>query len=142
MKQIIIYFGEMGSGKTYNGRRTALDLRMEFFDGDDVATPEMRERIARFKPLTKEMIKPFIKRLTAAIVSLATMYDGLVVSQALYSRSDRARLNATLTALGFKVEWRWVQTPLWQNMKQLYSRPSGARWVAYWLIHKPFFEKP
>ncbi len=148
MKEIKILFGEMGAGKNYWGefltKRINEDRNVNyvFLDGDTVATPEMLARVGKFKPLTREMIEDFINVLLMAIMDRAKPADGLVVAQALYFDEDRDFLEMLLSSLGYKVEFYWVKPPFWRNLVQLFSRKNGIRWIIYWLMNKPFFQKP
>jgi gluconate kinase len=139
---IFILFGEMGSGKNFWGERFAKDKGYLFFDGDTVVSPEMKERVSKFKPLTRRMVIDYIDHLTMEIVAKARASTGLVVAQALYFDKDRRFLKYVLSTLGFNVIFYWVRPTFWNNLKQIYSRPNGLRWVLYWLINKPFFQKP
>lgn len=142
MKEIIILFGEMGGGKNYHGERLSFIFNLPFFDGDDVVTPEMIERVSNFKGLTREMIINYVNVLANTIADKANESNGLVVAQALYFDEDRLFLKKFLECLGFTVRFFWVRTTFWRNLKQIYSRKNGLRWVIYWLMNKPFFQKP
>jgi len=142
MNQIIILFGEIGVGKNYHGERLAQHLDYAFFDGDCAATAEMIDRVSKFQPLTREIITRYIQSLSVAIIMRATKYRGLVVAQALYADQDRKKLADTLYNCNYAVEFRWVKVSMWQNIRQLLKRKDGLRWVWYWLINKPFFQKP
>lgn len=141
MSNIIILFGEMGGGKNYWGEQMAEQLGYAFFDGDDAATPDMIARVSKFKPLTREIVQHYINQLTSTIVEMAR-YDDLVIAQALYFDQDRRYIHYILTCLGHRVTFKWVKPGFWQNLKQVYSRPRGLRWALYWLMNKPFFQKP
>jgi gluconate kinase len=142
MTNITILFGEMGAGKNYWGELLAKEENATFFDGDTVATEEMRDRVAKFYPLNKQIIEEYINVLLAAIVMKADDLGNLVVAQALYNNDDRLFIEEMLRGEGFKVYFVWIQTSFWRNLKQLYSRPRGFWWVIYWLMNKPYFEKP
>lgn len=144
MKTIYILFGEMGGGKNYHGERLAKIEGYSFFDGDDVVPPEMLEKVKNFEPLTREIVQNYISVLANAIADRAEdeSVPGLVVAQALYFDEDRLFLESFLNCLGFKVKFIWVRARFWRNLKQIYSRPKGLRWVLYWLMNKPFFQKP
>lgn len=148
MKKITIFFGEMGCGKSYCGSRYAQKLGMDFFEGDSVVTPAMMERVSKFQPLTKEMVEEYIGVLSDCIADkmveseLRFDFEGLVVSQALYRDEHRRSLTSFLEALGYQVRWRWVKVSAWRNMKNLLTRPNGWKWVYYWMLNKPFFQKP
>ena len=144
MKEVIILFGEMGAGKNYHGERIAEEYEYHFLDGDTLISPEMAERVKKFKPLTPEMIRSFVRDLGDEIHDRLIFDDisGLVVAQALYSNEDRRFLSDYLIVLGYNVKLVWVTVPVWQNIKQLFSRKRGLRWIIYWLMNKPWFEKP
>lgn len=156
MKAVYILFGEMGSGKSYYAVNKFVNglegPAPGFLEGDSVLTPEMVERAKNFKHFTKEMVSSFIKdNLYPEIVKLLNQrevhprypdYKALVVSQALYSNQDRLDLIKMLSDNGIEVMMIWVKPPFLQNLKQLWSRPKGLKWVLYWLLNKPFFQKP
>lgn len=146
-KKIKILFGEMGAGKNYWGEALARGLGVEFFDGDTVVPPLMMEKVSKFKPIQKEVIVDYIfYYLLPEIVRRAersqNLTTGLVVAQALYDNEDRRDLSSCLEANGFEVEYYWIKTSFWKNIKQIFSRKKGLRWVIYWLLNKPFFNKP
>jgi len=142
MKEVIILFGEMGGGKNYHGEILAKEKGYTFLDGDTVAQPEMLERVSQFKSLTREMIKKFIGRLIAAISLKAFKSNGLVVAQALYFDEDRIFIKWFLNQLGYNVKFIWVKPSFLRNLMQIYSRPKGLTWAVYWLLNKPWFQKP
>lgn len=142
MKNIIILFGEMGSGKNYWGEQIARDMNYTFYDGDLAAPQEVIEKISRFKPLNRELVFHFVNQLCETIIEKAPAAKGLVVGQALYFDEDRKYVAKMLGNLGYNVTFRWVRPPFWRNMKQIYSRPNGSKWVLYWLRNKRWFQKP
>lgn len=147
MTQIIeIYFGEMGAGKSYHAKRVAEhpDSNAVFFEGDSVATTEMIDRVSKFKLLNPKIIATFVSKLVDSIIDKAQeVYPKkLIVSQALYCNFDRMFIRKLLRAYGYEVNFVWVRASFWRNIKQLYSRPNGLKWIYYYLINKPFFEKP
>jgi gluconate kinase len=142
MKNIVILFGEMGCGKNYWGERFAQDLGYQFFDGDTAATPEMVERVVKFKPITREMIIRFVNHLAEEIADRAEKTTGLVVAQALYFDEDRKFLKLFLSSLGYNVVFKWIRPSFWRNLKQIYSRKNGLKWALYLILNKPFFQKP
>jgi gluconate kinase len=140
MRRVRILYGEMGSGKTYLGRQEAEALGCTFLEGDDCIPPAMRELVRGFKPLPKSMIDDYVKNhLFPAIVN-AARDDDVVVAQALYRREHRDYITSRLASEGIYVRCVRPQTPFWQNLRQLWSRPRGFRWVVYWLMSKPFFQ--
>lgn len=141
MKEVTILFGEMGGGKNYHGERLSFILNLPFFDGDEVVTSEMLEKVTKFKPLTREMIINYVNVLANAIADRAEP-NGLIVAQALYFDEDRLFLQKFLSCLGYKVKFIWIKTPFWRNLKQIYSRKNGLRWSIFWLLNKPYFQKP
>jgi gluconate kinase len=142
MKRIEIFFGEMGCGKSYNARRHAARTGAAFLEGDDLVSPEMAERVREFKLLERSMIEQLVHRLIEEIKLRAATVDHLVVAQALYIEEDRQLIDSELSIAGYEVTWNYVQTPPLRNARQLLTRPRGLRWVAYWLLNKPFFEVP
>jgi gluconate kinase len=142
MKRITIIFGEMGCGKTYWGKRYAAIQNLEFFEGDSVLIPEMVERVQQFKPIPREVIEKYIDVLANAIADKMETCDELVVSQALYLDEDRKALKLFLECQGFEVRMWWLQNKWWRNINNLLTRDNGLKWVYYWLINKPFFQKP
>lgn len=142
MKSIIILFGEMGTGKNYWGEKMADELGYTFFDGDTVVTQEILERVQKFKALNRQMIEKYINRLCEEVADRTDVAPGLVVAQALYFDEDRKTLGLFLRSLGYNVRFKWVRAPFWRNLQQIYSRNNGLRWVLYWLMNKPWFQKP
>lgn len=144
MKTIVFLFGEMGGGKTYHGQRLAAMTQFTFFEGDSIVPPAMAEKVQNFKPLPREMIREYVTLLANKVADLAMQDDvkGLLVSQALYLNEDRKFLDFFLRCLGYNVKWYWVKTPFWRNLKQILTRKNGWRWAIYWLMNKPFFQKP
>lgn len=141
MSRIIIMYGEMGSGKSYQGARLAAEAGMVFLEGDDYLPGLMAYRIERFKAITPDMIKSYI--LNHLIPAIHAHYSpkGLVVAQALYLKEHRELLVSHLKLHGYKVELVRIETPFLRHMRQLWSRPKGAFWVLYGLANKPFFQQ-
>jgi gluconate kinase len=138
MKTVLILYGEMGCGKTYRGKMRARDWGATFFDGDDVIPPAMLERVKQFKPLSKEMLDDYIhNHLAPAIIQQG---DDVIVAQALYMQEHRGFLESYLEQRGYRVQFEHVGCSFKRNVKQLWSRPNGFRWVLYWLMNKPFFQ--
>lgn len=142
MKTVYILFGEMGCGKTYVGSRYAKRHDMKFFDGDSVITPRMLEKVSQFKPIPRDILEEYIDKLFNAIADQMENTEYLVVSQALYLDEDRFELLKFLESNGIRVRMWWVQCPWHRNIRNLLTRPNGWKWVFYWLINKPFFQKP
>lgn len=140
---VIIFFGEMGAGKNYHGQRLANYLNAPFFDGDLVATPEMIDRVAKFKPLSIRILDEYILVLSSEIIKRAKGVDNLVVAQALYLNKHRLLLKEILEKNGLNVIFCLVKPKSrYCHFKQLLSRTNGIRWVLYCLMNKPFFEFP
>ncbi len=142
MKNIIVLFGEMGCGKNYWGARVAQEMGYVFYDGDLAAPPEVVEKVSRFKLLDRELILDFVHQLCLVIIDKVPATNGIVVAQALYFDQDRKYIKEELGRLGYHVSFQWVRPPFWRNLKQIYSRPDGFRWVVYWLRNKRWFQKP
>ena len=68
---VIVFFGEMGSGKSYTGARFARCRGYEFFEGDSVVTHELLDRSGRFKPIPRGVIREFVDVLMRATVDRA-----------------------------------------------------------------------
>lgn len=132
----------MGCGKTYCGSSYAKRHGFKFFDGDTVVTARMMNKVANFKPITRDIIEEYMDVLSNAIADQMADCDHLVVSQALYSNEDRETLKTFLECLGFQVRMWWVQVSLWRNVQNLLTRKDGWKWVLYWLFNKPFFQRP
>ncbi len=142
MSVIHILFGEMGSGKNYWGTKISEYLDITFFDGDTAVTPEMAARVSKFKPLSLEILNDYIENHLSKSI-LAKAKDGdLIVAQALYREEHRLRLMKLLEESGHTVQFWYIKIPFVQNMNQLLSRANGLKWVLYWLLNKPFFQKP
>lgn len=142
MKTVYIFFGEMGCGKSYCASHFAEKHGYHFFEGDSVITPRMKERVANFKPLTRDMIEEYIEALSNAIVDKMQEYEYLVVAQALYINEDREALKLFLESFGCRVRMWLVKVSFWRNIQNLLQRDKPWSWVYYWLINKPFFQKP
>jgi gluconate kinase len=141
MKTVIIIVGQMGCGKTYWGKLVAKQANHEFFDGDDVLTSAMREKVSHFRPLTKAMVDDYVRNHLAPAIVQRAGDDYLVVAQALYRKEHRDFLEKYLKENGCCVHYWYLWTPFWRNLKQLWSRPKGFRWVLYWLMNRPFFQE-
>lgn len=142
MKTVYILFGEMGCGKTYCGSRYAKEQGLQFFDGDSVITPRMLEKVSKFAPIPEYILQEYMDVLFNAIADQMQTCDDLVVSQALYRNSDREDLRIFLESHGYNVRMWWVQCKWHRNIQNLLTRDKGLKWVFYWLINKPFFQKP
>lgn len=142
MKTVYIFFGEMGCGKSYCGSRYAEGQGFKFFEGDSVLTPRMLARVSKFKSVNEEILQEYMDVLADAIADQMEDCDNLVVSQAFYRDEDRKSMITFLECLGYQVKMWWVRTRTWRNIENLFTRPNGWKWFLYWLINKPFFQKP
>ena len=142
MKTVYIFFGEMGCGKSYCGARFADRHNIKFFEGDSVVTPRMMAQVKKFRPITSDMLEEYIDVLCDAIADQMEYCSSLVVSQALYSNEHRDSVKKFLECLGYQVRMIWVRSPFWQNFRNLLTREHGWKWACYWLLSKPFFQKP
>lgn len=142
MKTIYIFFGEMGCGKTYCASRFAERNGFKFFEGDSVVTPEMLKRVEKFRPIPRHVLDEYLDVLADSIAEEAETTDNLVVSQALYIDEDRESIRIFLEALGYRVKMIWVRVKWHRNIQNLFTRKDGWKWFCYWLLNKPFFQKP
>jgi len=144
IQRIVVFFGEMGSGKSWCAERWARGHGFCFFEGDSVVTRELLDRSGRFKPIPRGVIREFVDVLSKAVVehALGCESDTLVVSQALYLNEDRLAFGRYLEEHGFMVEWKWVRAPFTRHVRNLLTRPKRWRWVGYMLMNKPFFQAP
>lgn len=142
-KSVVIVFGEMGAGKSYVGKRLADDLGFEFVEGDDLLPGYVKETVERFGAMTDTAIDDICSNIYEHVaMRLRFPIKGVVVSQALYKEKHRKELVDAFKKCGYSVAVTWVRAGFWTNLKRLWSRPKGLRWVLYWLASKPFFEKP
>lgn len=141
MSHVLLLIGEMGAGKNYWGEKISGQLDIPFFDGDDVVTPEMLERVKKFKPLSKELIDDYVYNHLGPTIFNRAAVGNLIAAQALYRSEHRAWIIRQLEELGHTVAVVHVNTPFLQNMEQLWSRPNGYKWILFWLLNKPFFQK-
>ena len=145
---ILILFGEMGCGKTYRGKKLAEQYGYTFVEGDSFLSRSMEERVSKFKPLTKDMVERFVRTyLYHGIMGEIWQAEkdgkkGIVVAQALYLDHLRLFLKTRLEQAGHQVDFVKIEPTFWRNLKQLWSRERGLRWIFYWLLNKPFFQKP
>jgi dephospho-CoA kinase len=139
MSKVIILFGEMGAGKTYAGKLAA-EYGHDFFDGDDVVPPAMRECVKAFKPIPITVLDDFVYEHLAPAILERCKDNDLFVAQALYRIEHRRYLKQVLTMNGIRVKFFEVKVPFMQNLKQLWRRDQGWRWVCYWLMNKPFYQ--
>lgn len=141
--KVILFVGEMGSGKSYLARKLASDLGLTFIEGDDLASQEMKTAIDGLKMITDKMIDELVVAIDAAVAdAIERTGKGVVVAQALYREKHRHALITSLRQRGFIMDLRWVRVGLKQHLSQLRSRPGGIRWILYWLMSKPFFQQP
>lgn len=142
-KQIVLMFGEMGSGKSHVARLVARDLGLAFVEGDDLISPAHREAAAGFKPLSREVVALSASMLARQVMLLADEHRyGVVVAQAMYSDADRSRIIEWWRSMGYAVVAGWIRCSRWETSRRLWSRPRGARWIAYWFASRPWFQDP
>jgi len=144
---IYVLFGEMGIGKNYVGERLARHLGCRFFDGDLALPPDLKEKVARIRPLSKSEIDRFVTRhLIPFMHGIAVVVEGegsdAVVAQALYMRKHRQQV---VDALGGPENVKLIHLPspsFLMHMGRLLGRRRGIRWMLLGLLSKPFFQKP
>lgn len=143
-KEIYLFFGEMGGGKTYHAKKFADENPdLLFIEGDNYVSTEMSARVQNFKLPTKAQIDNLVKVIAwVPVTDLTKNFKGVIICQALYLDEHRTWLIRQWENMGYEVTAVWVKVPFWRNMKQLLTRSRGWRWVTYWLMNKPFFQKP
>lgn len=138
MGRVTIYYGEMGSGKSYSAQKYAERQGLPFYEGDDAVTPEMQRYVLKL-PIPPKVLNDFpYGHLVPEIELRATMVPHLVVAQALYREEHRAKIKVLLEAHGHQVEYVLVRVPVMQNLRQLWGRKYGFFWVTYWLMNHAF----
>lgn len=143
MKTLYLFIGTMGSGKTFLGQRFAKKIGAYFYDGDESLPPELKAKVARCAPLTREEVALFVRHhLWWDCLKYANQHGKAVVSQALYSDEDRIWLAKRLRAWGLDVIFVYVKAPMWRNLKQLWGRKNGLRWCLLHLLSFRFFQQP
>lgn len=141
MAKITIFYGEMGSGKSYTAQKYADENGIQFYEGDDAVTPAMQSYILK-RPIPPDVLYDFMYRnLVPEIHVRACTTEHLVVAQALYLKEHREGIRRVLEAYGHTVEYVLVKVPVLRNLRQLLSRKYGVFWVAYWLMNHAFFEE-
>lgn len=143
--KVIVLIGEMGVGKSRLGRAIASheEMGFEFVEGDDLAGPEMAQAIKDLRRITYDMVDDLVERMANHLWKRKIEgCKGAVLSQALYRKRHRDNLRYLLERAGINVSFVWVKPRLLQHVRQLLSRDKGWRWVLYWLLSKPFFERP
>lgn len=137
-KTIHLVYGEMGAGKSYKGRWLAQQLGADFIEGDDLMPDDMRARVDSFLPPTFEQIDELLYRLFTA--AEASPRANVVVAQALYNAKHRSMLIRWWQKMGYEVLVYRAEAGFWRNLKQLWRREKGLRWVLFWLASKPWFQ--
>lgn len=138
---ITLLFGESGVGKTYLGKRLSEKTGVPFVEGDDFLPEQLRKKVEAGQTLTIAEVDSYVvDDFIPAIKKLYKAGTNLIVSQALYMKRHRALFAAVFGS--HNVRPVWVVVPLRQQIKQLWNRKKGLRWIFSTLISKPFFEKP
>jgi len=132
---IRIFYGEMGSGKSYWGKKFAEFEGINFIEGDDFLPEALKHKVDRAQLLTPEEVDSYIR--DCLIPALKKIDQPTIVSQALYRREHRKLISNNVD----NVEWVLITAPFFQHMKQLFSRKHGFKWVVNALLSKVFFEK-
>lgn len=139
---IYILFGEIGVGKNYVGYKLANYLNCQFFDGDICIPDEMKQRVKKFKFLPDELITNFVdKQLIPYIHHWAdkrSYSTDLVVAQALYKRKHRQMILDRVR--GSRLIY--ISPPSFAKHLSYLLKRKDYRWITYWLLSKPFFQKP
>jgi len=86
--------GVSGSGKTFVGMAIAEALKIPFFDGDDLHSPEARAKMTAGVPLNDEDRAPWLDRIGALLADAAAHPQGVVVACSALRRAYRDRLRA------------------------------------------------
>lgn len=153
-RTIHIFIGEMGVGKSYLAKKFAELNDYPFYEGDDAIPLEMSERVRKWLPLSRDMVRRFVEwNLTDEIknfIERNPQASNVVVCQALYNDRHRLALFRNLHFWPYwgrtpefnKIRWYHVKAPFLQHCKQLLSRKNGFRWLIYGLLNKLGFQKP
>lgn len=138
---IYLLFGEMGSGKNYIGELFADRFNCFFFDGDNVIPKEMKEKVDNFKFLGKKVINNYVDNHLIPAVRNMHRFGSVVVAQALYTRAYRRKF---VEAFGSEnvIMIHIRPESLLCNLRFLWKRRRGFRWALYFLLSKPFFQRP
>jgi hypothetical protein len=145
MGHAYILYGEMGSGKSHKARELADSDGTKPLEGDECMPVEMLMAVSNFGFVSESMTDELVANLVDAIDERFKdhhRWKPLYVAQALYRHSDRLHLEYALQQRGHIVTWHHVKVGFWRNVKQLLRRERGIRWVLYWLLSRPAFQKP
>lgn len=94
---------------------------------------------SKFLPPTFEQLDELLFRLYLAAVD--SPRANVVVSQALYNANHRSMLVRWWQKMGHVVLVYRAHSGFWRNLRQLWRRDKGLRWVLFWLASKPWFER-
>lgn len=91
----VIIMGVSGAGKTTLGRALAHQLKVAFFDADDLHSVENREKMAAGIPLTDADRKPWLGQLRELVTRQLDQGAGGVLACSLLKERYRKRVGAT-----------------------------------------------
>jgi len=141
MKFVYIFFGERGTGKSYNAKRFSKHYQIDFYEGDEAYTPVMQRLRSSLCLLPDIVQATYLENLTQEIIKRMQYTEALAVSQELYSDHERWAIYDRLTDEGYQVIFYWMKPFLIRNIQYLWRQ---NKWKALWswLIRRPYFEKP
>lgn len=145
MKTVYFFFGEMGAGKSFCAQRFAQKIDAHFVEGDLLLPKKLQQKCKRLAVLTREEVRSFVDGLPQQLVEVAasmTTDKPLVVAQALYNNQDRLDLAQAMREKGWDPIFVHIRVPLLRNIRQLWSRRNGLRWILVYLMCKRWFEQP
>lgn len=89
---IIVLMGVAGTGKTTIGKLLAADLNWQFFDGDDLHSPESLDKMNHGIALTDTDRKPWLDRLQKQISKANRQGDNAIIACSALKKSYRDHL--------------------------------------------------
>lgn len=137
---ITIFYGEMGTGKSYCAAKFAQSSNKKFIEGDDLFcfNFELEDKVKNGIPLSKKEVTFFVnEKLIPTLWDFFVDDIDVVVAQALYSAKDRRQIKKHF---GRHVKFIRVWVPTRQQLKQIYNRNKSYLWIANALVSKLFFQ--
>lgn len=98
---IIVLMGVAGSGKTTIGELLAVDLKWQFFDGDDFHSPESLNKMKQGTALNDSDRKPWLDRLQKQIAKADRQGSNIIIACSALKKSYRDYLQKDHTEVIF-----------------------------------------
>ena len=135
--ELIVVFGQPGSGKTYIGKLLQKHFGFYFYEGDDSMPQALKDAIVQEK-VTDEIRETFFNKLISTIKTLQKTHKKIVLSQTFIKEKYRKQFLEMFPQTKFIL----IETDTLLREKRLLERKGFQLPLEKWRKMAAIFEKP